>query len=136
MHRLFRAVPSQLFQKGSEAAVWLLRAGPQSPNVEHRSQGGFHVYVCSVITERGKKERLSLSLDEVLLLVMFNFQIHAKVEFQMLEGAMLALEVLNGLSVSGQTIKVELLHLLFLIPLLFMYLNLMSVCYNSKLGPL
>ncbi|XP_014860914.1 PREDICTED: putative RNA exonuclease NEF-sp isoform X2 [Poecilia mexicana] len=34
-------------------------------------------------------------------------RIHAKVEFQMLEGAMLALEVLNGFSVSGQTIKVQ-----------------------------
>ncbi|XP_043971605.1 RNA exonuclease 5-like isoform X1 [Gambusia affinis] len=34
-------------------------------------------------------------------------RIHAKVQFQMLEGAMLALQVLNGFSVSGQTIKVQ-----------------------------
>ncbi|XP_054912517.1 RNA exonuclease 5-like [Poeciliopsis prolifica] len=34
-------------------------------------------------------------------------RIHAKVEFQMLEGATLALEVLNGFSVSGQIIKVQ-----------------------------
>ncbi|XP_047221098.1 RNA exonuclease 5-like isoform X2 [Girardinichthys multiradiatus] len=34
-------------------------------------------------------------------------RMHAKVEFWMLEGAMLALKVLNGLSVLGQTIKVQ-----------------------------
>ncbi|KAM4751438.1 RNA exonuclease 5 [Anableps anableps] len=35
------------------------------------------------------------------------YRIHAKVEFQMLEGAMLALKVLNGLSVLGHNIKVQ-----------------------------
>lgn len=38
------------------------------------------------------------------------FQVHAEVEFELLEGAVLALKTLNGLSVKGQPIKVGLLY--------------------------
>lgn len=39
---------------------------------------------------------------------MFGLQVHAEVEFELLEGAMLALKTLNGLNVQGQSIKVTL----------------------------
>jgi len=45
---------------------------------------------------------------------MFGFQVHAEVEFELLEGAMLALKTLNGLCVLGQPIKVSLPPLFFL----------------------
>lgn len=39
---------------------------------------------------------------------MFGVQVHAEIEFELLEGAMLALKTLNGLYVQGQPIKVTL----------------------------
>lgn len=39
---------------------------------------------------------------------MFGLQVHAEIEFELLEGAMLALKTLNGLNVQGQPIKVTL----------------------------
>lgn len=39
---------------------------------------------------------------------MFGVQVHAEIEFELLEGAMLALKTLNGLYVQAQPIKVTL----------------------------
>lgn len=39
---------------------------------------------------------------------MFGLQVHAQVEFTLLEGAMLAVKTLNGLNMQGQSIKVTL----------------------------
>lgn len=46
---------------------------------------------------------------------MSGLQIHAEIEFEMLEGALLALKTLNGLNVQGQPIKVT-IFLFFLPP--------------------
>lgn len=40
-------------------------------------------------------------------------QVHAEIEFELLEGAMLAVKTLNGLNVLGQSIKVALFLFLF-----------------------
>lgn len=46
---------------------------------------------------------------------MFGLQVHAEIEFEMLEGATLALKTLNGLNVQGQPIKVAIFLFLFLL---------------------
>lgn len=45
---------------------------------------------------------------------MFGLQIHAEIEFEMLEAALLALTTLNGLNVQGQPLKVT--AFLFFLP--------------------
>lgn len=50
----------------------------------------------------GKGKRLQLGS----FLIAFALQVHAEIEFELLEGAELALKTLNGLNVQGQAIKV------------------------------
>lgn len=45
-------------------------------------------------------------LHEGSLLITFGLQVHAEIEFELLEGAELARKTLNGLTVQGQAIKV------------------------------
>lgn len=42
----------------------------------------------------------------VVFLITFGLQLHAEIQFELLEGAALALATLNGLNMQGQTIKV------------------------------
>lgn len=46
---------------------------------------------------------------------MFGLQVHAQVQFELLEGAMLALKTLDGFKMQGLSIKVFLLCATFLI---------------------
>lgn len=46
---------------------------------------------------------------------MFGLQVHAEVEYELLEGAMLALKTLNGLNMQRHTIKVTLIPVFFLL---------------------
>lgn len=58
---------------------------------------------------------------------MFGLQAHAEVEFELLEGAMLALKTLNGLNMQGQAIKVT------LFPFFFFFLLLIPFTLQFKL---
>lgn len=58
---------------------------------------------------------------------MFDPQVHAEVEFELLEGAVLAVKTLNGLKVLGQTIKVALF--------LFVHFHLLCIPFALHLGP-
>lgn len=108
------AVSCWFLPEGGEAAVPLLRAGSQHPNAERGCEGTSHlqddssdpgesvVFLQSVRETGGKGKRLQLGS----FLIAFGLQVHAEIEFELLEGAELALKTLNGLNVQGQAIKV------------------------------
>lgn len=66
---------------------------------------------------------------------MFGVQVHAEIEFELLEGATLALKTLNGLYLQGQPIKVTLypfffcsLHIVLKVGLTFLQTHVSSTC--------
>lgn len=66
---------------------------------------------------------------------MFGLQAHAEVEFELLEGAMLALKTLNGLNMQGQAIKVTLFPLFLLLSVTYSLYTAVKVILKTAVSP-
>lgn len=108
------AVSCWFFPERSEAAVPLLWTGSQDQNAAQGREGTSHLhydspdinesafFVSHCLTSSCSKSDFVM----VVFLITFGLQLHAEIQFELLEGAALALATLNGLNVQGQTIKV------------------------------
>lgn len=95
------AVSCWVQPEGSEAAVPLLRAGSQRPNAEHGCEGTSH------LRHDSSHPNQSVSGGTTSFRTFSGLQVHAEIQFELLEGAELALKTLNGLNVQGQAIQVS-----------------------------
>lgn len=92
----------------------MLWASSQDQNAAHGHEGASHLHSDSPdINESAfffshclTSFCFNLDLVMVVFLINFGLQLHAEIQFELLEGAALALATLNGLNVQGQNIKV------------------------------